>query len=119
MDILKRCLISSLSLFAAPWIVPDIRAEGNTLAVYFVMTIILGLINLTVQPILTLLSLPITILTLGLFILVVNAFMLWFASAVAVTLFNIGFHVDGFWSALLGALIVSVVPMMLSSPIRD
>jgi putative membrane protein len=115
MDILKRWLISSISLFAAAGLVPGIRAEGNALAVYFVMAVILGLINLTVKPILTLLSLPITILTLGLFMLVVNAVMLWFASAVAVNLFHIGFYVDGFWSAFLGALIVSVVSMILSS----
>jgi len=115
MDLLKRWLISSLSLFAAAWLVPGIRAEGNALAVYFVMAVILGLINLTVKPILTLLSLPITILTLGVFILVLNALMLWLASAVAVKLFNIGFYVDGFWSAFLGALIVSVASMILSS----
>jgi putative membrane protein len=83
MNILRRWLISSLSLFAAAWLVPGIRAEGNTLAVYIVMAVILGLINLTVKPLLTLLSLPITILTLGLFILVVNAIMLWFASAIS------------------------------------
>ncbi|MEW6601798.1 MAG: phage holin family protein [Nitrospirota bacterium] len=115
MDILKRWLISSLSLFAAAWLVPGIRAEGNTLAVYFGMAIILGLINLTVKPILTLLSLPITILSLGLFMLVVNAIMLWLASAIAVGLFNIGFYVDGFWPAFLGALIVSIASMILSS----
>ena len=96
MNILRRWLISSLSLFAAAWLVPGIRAEGNTLAVYIVMAVILGLINLTVKPLLTLLSLPITILTMGLFILVVNAIMLWFASAIAVKLFNIGFYVEGF-----------------------
>jgi len=116
---LKRWLISSLSLFAAAWLVPGIRAEENALAVYFVMAVILGLINLTIKPILTLLSLPITILTLGLFLLVLNALMLWFASAVAVKLFNIGFYVDGFWPAFLGALIVSVVSMVLSSFIKD
>ena len=119
MNILKRWLISSLSLFAAAWLVPGIRAEGNALAVYFVMAVILGLINLILKPILTLLSLPITILTLGLFMLVLNAIMLWLASAIAVKLFNIGFYVDGFWSAFLGALIVSVVSMILSSLIRD
>ncbi len=119
MDLLKRWLISSLSLFAAAWLVPGIRAEGNALAVYFVMAVILGLINLTVKPILALLTLPVTILTLGLFILVVNAIMLLLASAIAVKLFNIGFYVDGFWSAFLGALIVSVVSMILSPLIRD
>jgi putative membrane protein len=119
MDILKRWLISSLSLFAAAWLVPGIRAEGNALAVYFVMAVILGLINLTVKPILTLLTLPVTILTLGLFILVLNALMLLLASAIAVKLFNIGFYVDGFWPAFLGALIVSVASMILSSLIKD
>lgn len=119
MDLLKRWLISSLSLLAAAWLVPGIWAEGNPLAVYFVMAVILGLINLTVKPILTLLTLPVTILTLGLFILVLNALMLLLASAIALKLFNIGFYVDGFWSAFLGALIVSVVSMILSPLIKD
>ncbi|MBI5739803.1 MAG: phage holin family protein [Nitrospirae bacterium] len=119
MNILKRWLISGLSLFAAAWLVPGIRAEGNELAVYFVMAVILGLVNLTVKPILILLSLPITILTLGLFMLVLNALMLWFASSIAVKLFNIGFYVDGFPPAFLGALIVSVVSLLLSSLMRD
>ncbi|RJR22785.1 MAG: phage holin family protein [Nitrospiraceae bacterium] len=119
MEILKRWLISGVSLFAAAWIVPGISTEGDSLTVYLVMAIILGLINLTVKPVLTLLSLPITVLTLGLFMLVVNAIMLWLASAIAVKLFNLGFYVDGFWSAFLGALIVSVVSMILSSFVRD
>ncbi len=116
---LKRWLISSLSLFAAAYLVPGIRAEGNAVTVFIVMAVILGLINVTLKPILILLSLPITILTLGLFMLVVNALMLWFASAIAVKLFNIGFYVDGFGSAFLGALIVSVVSMILSALIPD
>lgn len=116
---LKRWMISSLALFAAAWIVPGIRAEGNALIVYLLMAVILGLINLTVKPVLLLLSLPITLLTLGLFMLIVNAFMLWLASAVAVRLFQIGFYVDGFGPAFLGALIVSVVSMFLSFLLPD
>jgi len=115
MNLLIRWIISSFSLFIAAWLVPGIRVEGNAWSVYIVMAAIFGLINLTVRPILSLLSLPITILTLGLFILVLNALMLWLASTIAVKLFRVGFYIDGFWSAFLGALIVSAVSIILSA----
>ncbi len=119
MNLLIRWIITSFSLFVAAWLVPGIRVEGNAWGVYAIMAVILGLINAIIRPILKLLSLPIIILTLGLFLLVINGITLWMASAIAVSLFHVGFYVDGFWSALLGALIISIVSMILYAFFRQ
>jgi len=118
MNLLLRWIIASFSLFVAAWLVPGIRVEGNAWGAYAVMAVILGLINAIIRPILKLLSLPIIILTLGLFLLVINGITLWMASALAIEVFHVGFYVDGFWSALLGALIVSIVSVILSAFFR-
>ncbi len=73
------------------------------------MALFLGIVNAFLRPVLLLLSVPFIILTLGLFILVVNAFTLWFAGSLVP-----GFHVDGFWNAFFGSIIVSVVNWTLS-----
>jgi putative membrane protein len=118
MNLLIRWIIASFSLFIAAWLVPGIRVEGNAWGAYAVMAVILGLINAIIRPILKLLSLPIIILTMGLFLLVINGITLWMASALAIKVFHIGFYVDGFWSAFLGALIVSIVSVILSAFFR-
>ena len=118
MNLLIRWIIASFSLFVAAWLVPGIRVEGNAWGVYALMAVILGLINAIIRPILKLLSLPIIILTLGLFLLVINGITLWMASALAIKVFHVGFYVDGFWSAFLGALIVSIVSVILSAFFR-
>lgn len=78
------------------------------------MAVILGLINSVVRPVLKLLSCPLIILTLGLFVFVINALTLWLASAIAVKWFHVGFYVDGFVPAFWGALIVSLVSVILN-----
>ncbi len=118
MKLLVRWVIVGFSLFVAAWLVPGIRVEGNAWLVYTVMAIILGLVNAVVRPILKFLTCPLIILTLGLFVLVVNAITLWLASAIAVGWFHVGFYVDGFWSAFLGALIVSIVSIILTALIK-
>jgi len=118
MNLLIRWIIASFSLFIAAWLAPGIRVEGNAWGAYAVMAVILGLINAIIRPILKLLSLPIIILTLGLFLLVINGITLWMASALAIKVFHVGFYVDGFWSAFLGALIVSIVSVILSAFFR-
>jgi putative membrane protein len=119
MKLLIRWIISSLSLFVAAWLVPGIRVESSGLTVFVAMALILGLVNAFVRPLLKLLSCPLILLTLGLFILVINGFTLWLASAIAVNFFHVGFHVDGFFPALFGALIVSVVSMILTAVIGE
>ncbi len=120
MKLLIRWVIASLSLFVADWLVPGIYVEeGNALVIFIVMAVILGLVNAIVRPILTLLSCPLIILTLGLFLLVVNALSLWLASYIAVNWFGVGFVVDGFWSAFLGSIIISLVSFILSMLLPD
>ena len=119
MKLLIRWIVSSLSLFVAAWLVPGILAEKNSWALFAVMAVILGLVNAIVRPLLKLLSCPLVILTLGLFILVINGFTLWLASYIAVNWFQVGFYVHGFWAALWGALVVSIVSMGLNAIIKE
>lgn len=120
MKLLIRWVITGLSLLAAAWLVPGIRVDdANAWVAVAVMAIILGLVNAIVRPVLTLLSCPLIILTLGLFVLVINGLTLWLASTIAVSWFGVGFYVDGFWAAFLGALIVSVVSVILSTFVKD
>ena len=118
MKLLLRWAIASLALFLAAWLVPGIRVEGSAWFVYAVMAIILGFINAIIRPILKFLSCGLIIITLGLFVLVINGLTLWLASAIAVNWFHVGFYVDGFWSAFFGALIVSIVSVILSFLIK-
>jgi putative membrane protein len=83
------------------------------------MAIILGLVNAIVRPLLKLLSCPLVILTLGLFVLVINGITLWLASYIAVNWFHVGFYVRGLWAAFLGALVVSIVSMVLTAIIKE
>ncbi len=119
MKLLLRWVIVAFSLFVAAWLVPGIRVEGNAWLIYAVMAVILGFANAVVRPLLKLLTCSLIILTLGLFVLVINGLTLWLASSIAVNWFRVGFYVDGFWSAFLGALIVSIVSIILSAFIKE
>lgn len=119
MKLLLRWIIVAFSLFVAAWLVPGIRVEGNAWLIYTVMAVILGLVNAVVRPLLKLLTCSLIILTLGLFVLVINGLTLWLASSIAINWFHVGFYVDGFWSAFLGALIVSIVSIILSAFIKE
>ncbi len=119
MKLLLRWIITTLSLFVAAALVPGIRVGRDAWSAFAVMAIILGLINAFVRPILKLLSCPLIILTLGLFSLVINGVTLWLASAIAVDWFHVGFYVDGFLPAFLGAIIVSLVSVVLTAIFRE
>jgi putative membrane protein len=119
MRFLIRWIISALALFAAAYFVPGIRVVGsNAWAVYALMAIVLGLVNALVRPVLALLSCPFIILTLGLFLLIINGFSLLIAARLAEAL-GVGFYVDGFKAAFLGALVVSIVTFFLNLFVRD
>ena len=120
MKLLIRWVITGLSLFVAAWVVPGIRVDdGNAWIAVAAMAVILGLVNAIVRPLLALLSCPLIILTLGLFVLVINGLTLWLASSIAVNWFGVGFYVTGFWPAFWGALIVSIVSVILSTFVSD
>jgi putative membrane protein len=119
MKLLVRWVIAALALFVAAWLVPGITVDGNGWVIYAVMAVILGLVNAIVRPLLKFLTCPLILLTLGLFVLIINALTLLLASSIAVNWFHVGFYVDGFWSAFLGALIVSIVTVILSALVRE
>jgi putative membrane protein len=122
MRILIHWFITSVALVVAAWLVPGIRVEREAWTVFAGMAIILGLVNAIVRPLLKFLSCPLIILTLGLFVLVINGITLWLAAAIAVRYFHVGFYVDGFGPAFVGALIVSIVSVILTAilaPKRD
>ncbi|MHA7154302.1 phage holin family protein [Arthrobacter sp. TMN-50] len=118
-----RILINALALFAAAWALPGIEvgstssggdATGVILSYLFV-GLVFGIVNALVRPIVAVLSLPLTILTLGLFTIVINAGMLML-TAWLTSFTPIRFSVDDFfWSAVLGSLIISVVSMVAGS----
>jgi putative membrane protein len=120
MFILVRLLINAVALLAAAWVVPGIHlraASGNPTphdwVTLGIVALIFGFVNVIIRPIVLLLTLPINILTLGLFTFVVNALMLILTSWIAQGM-DLGFRVDRFLAAFLGALIVSVVSYVLN-----
>lgn len=104
---LARLLLNALAIIVATWFVPGLRLAGPGTAL--LAGAMLGIINVLIRPVLLLLTLPFTLVTFGLFIFVVNAVCLGVTAALVP-----GFAVTGFWSALVGALIVSVVSWILN-----
>lgn len=106
--LLLRWGLNALALMALPYLFSSIRIEDFWTAL--VVALVLGLINALVRPILFLLTLPITVLTLGLFIFVLNGLLFWLVANMVP-----GFSVGGFWPALGGALVYSIISWVLNS----
>jgi len=107
MRLLLRFLLNALALWVAAWLIPGIYLASPAAAI--IAGIVLGFVNAIVRPVLVLLTLPVTLITLGLFIFIINAICLALTAWVVP-----GFTIDGFGSALLGALVVSVVSWLLN-----
>ena len=112
MHLIVRLLINAAALWVATRVVDGISYTGDWLLL-FAVALVFGVLNVVVRPILILLSLPALIITLGLFLVVVNAILLLLTSAISDAL-DLGFRVNGFIPALLGALVVSIVSLALS-----
>lgn len=112
MRFLLRLLATAAALWVAVLLVPGITFTGTWLGM-LVVALVFGVVNAVIRPILKLLTCPLVVLTLGLFVFVLNALMLWIASEISQAL-GIGFDVDGFWAALVGALIVGIVSTVLN-----
>ena len=112
MYVLLRLLVNAAALWVATQVVPGISFTGDW-ALLFGVSLVFGALNVAVRPILLILTLPFLLVTLGFFLLVLNAVMLLLTSAVSDAL-GLGFHVEGFWSAFLGALVVSIVSFVLT-----
>lgn len=121
---LVRWLINAVALLIAALFVPGIRltASGtspglNEWVTLAIVALIFGVLNAIIRPILVVFTLPLTLVTLGLFIFVINALMLLLTSRIARAL-DLGFRVEGFGAALLGALVIAVVGFLLARVLR-
>ena len=101
-------LINAVALVAVAYLMPSIQVSSFGAAL--VAALVLGLVNAVVRPVLVLLTLPVTILTLGLFIFVLNGLLFWMVAS-----WLEGFHVAGFWAGVLGAIVFSLVSWLLSA----
>lgn len=119
MRFLLWLVVNALALAFAAWLLPGIRLTGPDQAVHLlVVALIFGVVDAIVRPVVKLLSLPFIVLTLGLLIFVINALMLllteWISSQV-----GLGFHVDGFWTAVVGAVVISIASWVLEAVLPD
>jgi putative membrane protein len=102
MKILFKWLISALAIILTAYLVPGISV--TTIYIALIIALFLGLINAVIRPIIVILTLPVNIVSLGLFTFIINGFFFWLLST-----FIKGFEVGGFWTAVLGALIISII----------
>ncbi len=112
MRFLLRLIITACALWVAVRFVPGITWTGTPLGLLGV-AVVFGLVNALVRPLLAMLTCPLVILTLGLFLLVLNALMLWLTAALSIEL-GLGFGVDGFVPAFVGSLVVSITSAVLN-----
>ncbi|MEV8088812.1 phage holin family protein [Streptomyces nigra] len=117
-----KTIANAGALAVAVWLIDNITLTGDStgkeVATLLLVALIFGLVNFVVKPVVKLFSLPLLILTLGLFTLVVNALMLLLTSWLADKV-DLSFHVEGFWTAVLGGLIISVVSWALNVVLPD
>src|SRR5437867_7030289 len=112
MGILIRVFANALAILAAAYILPGIEVSGGRAVL--AAGLVLAIINAVVRPVLIFLTLPFTLVTLGLFLFVLNAFCLWLTSWLVK-----GFEVHGFWPVVFGAMLVSVVSWLLNALLSD
>jgi putative membrane protein len=112
MRLLITWLVNALALLALPYLFNSIQVDDFVTAL--VAALVLGLVNARIRPVLVLLTLPVTLLTLGLFIFVINGLLFWFVGS-----FVPGFHVAGFWAGVFGAIVYSIISWVLSALIPD
>ena len=108
MKLILKWLLSAAALLAVAYIYSGVAVASFGTAL--IAALIIGLLNMLVRPVLVILTIPITLLTLGLFLFVINALMFWAASGLVG-----GFHVAGFWAALLGSLIYSALGVLIDA----
>jgi putative membrane protein len=122
MSLIIRLIVNAIALWVATVIVSGVELESastqDRVITLLVVAAIFALVNVVVRPIVKILSLPLYVLTLGLFTFVVNALMLLLTSWIA-DQFDLPFSVDGFWSAVLGGLVISFVSWILNLLLPD
>ena len=108
MKLLLKWLLSACALLGVAYLYPGVEIQSLTSAL--VAALVIGLFNLVLRPVLLVLTLPVTVVTLGLFLFVINALMFWFAAGILE-----GFHVRDFYAALWGSLIYSVLGLLIDA----
>lgn len=115
MNFILRWLITAVAVGVAVWLVPGIFVwNDSTWVAVFLVALLLALINMSIKPILQILSIPITFLTLGIFYLIVNTLMLYLAAWLANVIFGAGFEIATFGSGFIAAIIISLVSVLLN-----
>lgn len=115
---LIRWGINAVALYAAIALVAGIEPQSTNWLSFIWLALIFGVVNALLGPLLKVLTCPLILLTLGVFTLLINTFLFYFAGYIG-SAFGVGFTVDGFWSAFLGSLIVSIISIVLSLFFRD
>ena len=122
---LLRAALTGFALWVVTLVVPGMRfvggdTTGQTVGIIFVVAVIFGLVNAFIKPVVQILSIPLYILTLGLFRVVVNALMLWITAWITDHTTHWGLHIDHFWwTAVWAAIMLSIVSWVLSLVVRD
>ncbi len=116
--LIMRWAINAVALYASIAIVPGLQADNPNWQAYIWLALIFGLINALVRPLLKLLTCPLILLTLGLFTLLINTLMLYLTSRVG-DVFGIGLSIANFWAAFLGAIVISIISLVLTMFVRD
>ena len=121
MNFIIRWIVTAIAVAAAVWIVPgiDIIGADASWVGIALFALILSLVNMSIKPILQLLSLPISVLTLGIFYLVVNTLLLYLAAWLANGLFGVGFWIATFGSAFVASIVISIVSAIVNSIVGD
>lgn len=117
MQFVLRTIAIFVAVAVAVWLVPGINivGEGAAIGSIAVMALIIALLNMTVKPLLQILGLPITILSLGVFYLVINTVLLYLAAAMGNALFDAGFVISSFVSGFVGSIVISIVSAIMNS----
>jgi putative membrane protein len=110
---LVRLVINALAIAATAWLLPGITVGGNAMLTIILVALIFGIVNAIIKPIFSFVTCGLYVITLGLFTFIANALMLWFTEDIA-KWFGLQFSIDSFWTAIVGALIISVVSFILS-----
>ena len=117
MRLILRLVINAVALMVAAWLLTGISVAGGSTSrnalTLIVVAAVFGIVNAIVKPVVTFVSMPFVILTLGLLLLVINGLMLLLTSWISGKI-GVSFHVDGFWTAVFGAIILSVVSSVLN-----
>ncbi len=119
MKLILRLVLNACAIYLAVYLIPGIKlSQSDAWWTYIIFGLVLGLLNGLIKPLIKFLTCPLILLTLGLFNLIINTVLLYAANRVS-SIFDSGLDIDSFWSALLGAIIISVVNVLFDGLIKD